>query len=199
VYAWSWTTDSRGSLWPERDDDPIPFSDNYSTWTDEFSNGGVDLGINNVQAGQDIEAQNPNGSGSVGGCGGILLFFLVSSSLNGCIRSVIKAFESINEAPPATVSHIGFQMRTVKGGKQVAGLLMLSGPAPKYGSVVTLWTSNPTARAFGPNGNTYVVVPEGAISQRFFVSTDRVQADTQVVVTAAKGLKTKSTSIVVLP
>jgi Subtilase family len=98
--------------------------------------------------------------------------------------------------PPgsATLSSVGLSPMTVAGGSSSTGTVTLSGPAPTYGSTVSL-SSNSSAATVPAS----VTVASGATSATFTVSTNAVTASTPVTITASYGGVMKTAPLTVNP
>ena len=81
----------------------------------------------------------------------------------------------------------------VTGGAPSTGTILLSGPAPPGGAVVTLTSANPAAAAMPVS----VTVPEGATTATFPVSSSAVTQDQWVMLFAAYAGVTQTTRLTV--
>ena len=98
--------------------------------------------------------------------------------------------------PPGApaLSSIGLNPSSVTGGSSSTGTVSLSGPAPNYGSTVSLSSSAPAATV-----PANLTVAAGASSANFTVSTGAVNAGTLVTITASYGGVMKTASLTVNP
>ncbi|MDL1951923.1 hypothetical protein FBQ97_19235, partial [Acidobacteria bacterium ACD] len=86
-------------------------------------------------------------------------------------------------APPPTLSGVSVTPAVVFGGSPADGTLTLTGNAPAGGVTVSLVSSQPSVASVPAS----VVVPQGAASAGFAVSTSPVASDTVATVTATAG------------
>jgi hypothetical protein len=93
-----------------------------------------------------------------------------------------------------TLSSVGLNPATVTGGSSSAGTVILSGPAPNYGSTVNL--SSSASAATVPAS---VTVAAGASSANFTVNTSAVTASTPATITASYGGVMKTAPLTVNP
>jgi hypothetical protein len=100
-----------------------------------------------------------------------------------------------NPPPGAPVlSSIGLNPTSVTGGSSSTGTVTLSGPAPNYGSTLSLSSSAPAATV-----PANLTVAAGASSANFTVSTGAVTVSTPVTITASYGGVMKTSSLTVNP
>jgi hypothetical protein len=92
---------------------------------------------------------------------------------------------------PAGLSSLTLNPSTVSGGSTVVGKVTLTGPAPTSGMAVTL-TSSKSAQAQVPSK---VIVPSGARSATFNITTTSVSRKTVVTIAASLGGVTKNASL----
>jgi hypothetical protein len=97
--------------------------------------------------------------------------------------------------PPPTLSSLTLNPTSVTGGNSSTGTVMLSGPAPTGGVVVTLSSSN-TAVARVPSS---VTIAAGTTSATFTASTGAVAASTTVTISGTYSGATRSASLTVTP
>jgi hypothetical protein len=83
-------------------------------------------------------------------------------------------------ARPATLDALDLQSASVRGGQDVQGTVRLTGAAPAGGVSVGLRSSN-TAAVLPAT----VLIPSGALSAAFTISTRPVTLDTQLEITAS--------------
>jgi hypothetical protein len=81
----------------------------------------------------------------------------------------------------------------VKGGDDSIGTVTLSAPAPAGGAVVNLSSSN-NSDASVPSS---VTIPAGSTSRSFTISTDRVDSNTAVTITATRNGVTKTANLTI--
>jgi uncharacterized repeat protein (TIGR03803 family) len=96
---------------------------------------------------------------------------------------------------PLLVSGVTVSPNPVGGGTTATGTVMLSGPAPPNGLVVTFGSSN-SKIATGPPS---VTVPSGATSATFLIKTYSVLNATTVTIRAVSGTSSESTTVTVEP
>ena len=96
-------------------------------------------------------------------------------------NSNVSATLSIGAAPTLpTLTALTLNPASVRGGSTSTGRVTLSGPAPAGGAVINLSSSNPSVATVPAS----IVVPAGATSATFSVSTARVSSSTSVVISA---------------
>ena len=99
-------------------------------------------------------------------------------------------------APPApTLSSETVSPATIVGGSSSTGTVTLTSAAPAAGVLVSLSSSNPSVAGVPTSVN----VPAGAISATFKIVTSAVAANTQVVITAAHNVATRTATLTVTP
>lgn len=96
-------------------------------------------------------------------------------------------------APAVALSSVSLDPATVSGGASSTGTVLLTGPAPAGGAEVTLASSGPAA-TLG-----MILVPAGATSATFPVSSSLTLAATSATITAALEGVTKSATLAVTP
>lgn len=94
---------------------------------------------------------------------------------------------------PVALRALTVTPQTVRGGASATGTVMLTGPAPFSGVVVSLTSSNPRA-ASAPLS---VTVPAGVTTARFTVTTRRVTRLTTAALTARSGSVSKTATLTV--
>ncbi|MFO1326790.1 MAG: hypothetical protein U1F56_05485 [Rubrivivax sp.] len=112
----------------------------------------------------------------------------VGASWQGVTRS---ATLTVNPALTTQLSSLTLAASRVSGGRTVGGTVRLSAPAPAGGATVALSSSN-TRYATVP---ATLLVPAGASSAGFVVSTTRPTRDTTVTISATWQQRTRSTSL----
>jgi hypothetical protein len=90
-----------------------------------------------------------------------------------------------------TLSAITLNPTSVKGGLTSTGIVTLSAPAPSGGAVITLLSSNPNVATVPAS----IIVPAGATSAGFSVTTSRVTRLTSVVISATYNNTTLSATL----
>ncbi|HEY0376771.1 MAG TPA: hypothetical protein VGC87_07430 [Pyrinomonadaceae bacterium] len=113
------------------------------------------------------------------------------------VGSVTASYGGVAKSAPLTVAPLAISSLTINpasivGGNAVTGTVMLNGPAPAGGAVVTLSDSIPAATT--PSN---VTVPAGAKTKTFSVTTVPVTINQGGNVTASYGGATKSAALVV--
>jgi hypothetical protein len=101
---------------------------------------------------------------------------------------------TVNPAAPATLSSLTLNPSTVVGGASSTGTVALTKAAPAGGIVVNLTSSNST-RAQVP---ATVVIPAGAISQVFTITTKATKQKTNVSITASYASINKSATLSII-
>ena len=144
-----------------------------------------------------------NGRGTMtvtSGTGGNAVIYMISASkfvavsLNDPNPAVLE-FDLSSSAPASvTLSSVSVNPTSVTGGNSSTGTVTLSGAAPSGGAVVTLSSSNTTART--PSS---VTVAAGATSATFTISTSAVAASTTVTISGMYSGVTRSASLTVTP
>src|SRR5215471_1125128 len=109
----------------------------------------------------------------------------ITASFSGVTKTVNITIQ------PAGLSSLTLNPSTVSGGSTVVGKVTLTGPAPTSGMAVTL-TSNKSAQAQVPSK---VIVPSGASSATFNITTTSVSRKSLVTITASLGGVTKNASL----
>jgi hypothetical protein len=97
--------------------------------------------------------------------------------------------------PSVTLASVAVSPSSVTGGTAATGTVTLSGAAPAGGVVVTLTSSATTVATVPPS----IMVPEGATSATFPVTTLATTAATPVTLTATLGSATSSATLTVTP
>ena len=85
--------------------------------------------------------------------------------------------------PPGSPVSLRFESNTVVASSSVLASVQLAQPAPAGGTAVQLSSGNPAAATVPAS----IVVPPGALNQRFVVSTSVIASSTCAVITAAVG------------
>lgn len=99
-------------------------------------------------------------------------------------------------APPApTLSSEIVGPATIVGGSSSTGTVTLTSAAPAAGALVSLSSGNPSVAGVPTSVN----VPAGAISATFNIVTSAVAVNTQVVITAAYNVATRTATLTVTP
>src|SRR5882672_2496711 len=96
---------------------------------------------------------------------------------------------------PPTLTLLRLNPSSVNGGSPSTGTVMLSGPAPTGGAVVTLISSNTTAATVPLS----VTIPAGGNTTAFPVTTVAVTVSTTVNISASYASVTKTASLIVTP
>jgi len=109
----------------------------------------------------------------------------ITASFSGVTKTVNITIQ------PAGLTSLTLNPSTVSGGSTVVGKVTLTGPAPTSGMAVTL-TSNKSAQAQVPSK---VIVPSGASSATFNITTTSVSRKSLVTITASLGGVTKNASL----
>jgi hypothetical protein len=124
--------------------------------------------------------------------------FSVSTAAVGVttIGNITASFSGVTKAvnitiQPAGLSSLTLNPSTVSGGSTVVGKVTLTGPAPTSGMAVTL-TSSKSAQAQVPSK---VIVPSGARSATFNITTTSVSRKNLVTIAASLGGVTKNASL----
>jgi hypothetical protein len=126
-------------------------------------------------------------------------FPVTTSTVSSTTPVVLTAsWLGVNPTATLTVLPVAPQQVTVtptalSGGQSAAGSVILSGPAPTGGLVVSLSGSFPSAVSLPSS----IIVPAGATSAPFTVTTYPVTASANVVVTASYGGCATTTTLVV--
>ncbi len=117
----------------------------------------------------------------------------VTASVGGVAKSI---FVTVHPDPnaPSVLQSVSFNPRTVTGGTNVTGTVLLNTPAPAGGVEATLSTSNTLARPPG-----VVTVPAGQTSVNFTVPTSAVTSNTVITISAIVGNSSQSASITLTP
>jgi hypothetical protein len=97
-------------------------------------------------------------------------------------------------ARPATLDALELEATSVRGGQDLQGTVRLTGAAPAGGLSIRLRSSN-----FAAVVPAMVLIPVGAISAVFTVSTGPVSLDTQLEITAAYSDQTRTAPLRVIP
>ena len=109
----------------------------------------------------------------------------ITASFSGVTKTVNITIQ------PAGLTSLTLNPSTVSGGSTVVGKVTLTGPAPTSGMAVTL-TSSKSAQAQVPSK---VIVPSGARSATFNITTTSVSRKSLVTITASLGGVTKNASL----
>ena len=109
----------------------------------------------------------------------------ITASFSGVTKTVNITIQ------PAGLTSLTLNPSTVSGGSTVVGKVTLTGPAPTSGMAVTL-TSNKSAQAQVPSK---VIVPSGARSATFNITTTSVSRKSLVTIAASLGGVTKNASL----
>ena len=109
----------------------------------------------------------------------------ITASFSGVTKTVNITIQ------PAGLTSLTLNPSTVSGGSTVVGKVTLTGPAPTSGMAVTL-TSSKSAQAQVPSK---VIVPSGARSATFNITTTSVSRKSLVTIAASLGGVTKNASL----
>ena len=154
-----------------------------------------------------VSSSPTNGRGTMtvtSGIGGSAVIYMVSAakfvavSLNDPNPAVLIFEQSSPPPPPPTLSLSSLTLNptsVIGGTESSTGTVTLSGPAPAGGAQVAL-SGNNTAAARVPSS---VIVPAGATSATFTVSTSSVAASTTATISASYGGVSKSATLTVTP
>jgi hypothetical protein len=142
-----------------------------------------------------------NGRGTMtvtSGTGGNAVIYMISDSKFVAVsmndpNPAVLDFELSSVPASLSFSSLSLSPTSVIGGNSSTGSVVLSGPAPSGGALVTLSSNNPAVAKVPPS----VVVAAGATSATFTVSTRAVTASTSVMISAAYGGASKSASLTV--
>ena len=93
---------------------------------------------------------------------------------------------------PAVLTSVTVSPGSIAGGTMAIGTVTLSGPAPAGGTTILLASSNAAAMV-----DATVVIPEGATTATFTVSTSHVGSNTNASISATLGSVTKSKAIII--
>jgi hypothetical protein len=119
----------------------------------------------------------------------------ITASYLGVVRT---AGLTVNPPPPpAGLSSLGLNPASLTGGSSSTGTVTLSGPAPAGGATVALSSNTPAVAAVPASGT--VLVPEGATSATFPVTTSPVAAQALVTLSATYLGVTRSATLTVNP
>lgn len=116
----------------------------------------------------------------------------LTAGLNGTSATAVLTVKAV---PPPTLSGLTIGSTAVKGGKTLNGKVTLSGPATGEGALVTLRSSKGKVLQVPAS----VLVPAGATTVNFSVTTKKVGAKNSVVVTATYGEGTRKVTVQVKP
>jgi hypothetical protein len=123
----------------------------------------------------------------------------VSGMATAAVLAVDERYGSLRQAwltvTPATAESILLPTDVLMSGRTVMGTVTLTGPAPAGGLEITFSSENPAAVRLPA----HLIVPAGAITAAFPVTTLRVRATTPIVISASAGGTTESTSFTVIP
>ena len=114
----------------------------------------------------------------------------LSASYNGATKTMTF---SVLPSPPPSVVTLRLSPTTLVGGSSSSATVTLAAPAPAGGTLVTLTSSNPSLASVPSN----VVVPAGATSQSFIVSTASGKPKAMVRISASAGGVTRAALITV--
>ena len=109
----------------------------------------------------------------------------ITASFSGVTKTVNVTIQ------PAALMSLSLNPSMVSGGSTAVGKVTLTGPAPASGIVVTL-TSSQSAKAKAPSK---LIIPSGARSATFDVTTTSVSRKTVVTIAASFGGVTKSAAL----
>ena len=109
----------------------------------------------------------------------------ITASFSGVTKTVNVTIQ------PAALMSVTLNPSTILGGSTAVGKVTLTGPAPASGIVVTL-TSSQSAQAKAP---LKLIIPSGARSATFDVTTTSVSRKTVVAIAASFGGVTKSAAL----
>jgi hypothetical protein len=109
----------------------------------------------------------------------------ITASFSGVTKTVNVTIQ------PAALMSVTLNPSNILGGSTAVGKVTLTGPAPAAGLVVTL-TSSPSLQAKVPSK---LIIPSGARSATFNVTTTSVSRKTVVTIAASLGGVTKSATI----
>ncbi|MBW8906735.1 MAG: hypothetical protein JF611_13910 [Betaproteobacteria bacterium] len=101
----------------------------------------------------------------------------------------------VTSPPEATISSLSLNATSVTGGGTSTGTVTLNSAAPAAGTAVALTSSDPTVAAVAAS----VVVPGGATSATFTVTTNGVTTSTNVTITGTNGGASRSAQLLVNP
>jgi photosystem II stability/assembly factor-like uncharacterized protein len=125
--------------------------------------------------------------------------FTVSTSSVPAVTTVTISADNywaaLTVLPGPKVSSVTLTPMRLTGGAAASGTVTLTGSAPAGGVVVTVSSSNPAAAAVPAS----VIVPAGASSANFTVSTSPVSVATAVTISATGGGATASAELTVTP
>ena len=113
----------------------------------------------------------------------------ISATYSGVTKTAVITVNPVKVA----LSSLTLKSPTVIGGLTTTGTVLLNGPAPQTGAVVTLASSKP-ARARVP---ATVTVPAGISSASFEITTTAVRSNTAVTINASYGGVTRKTTLTI--
>jgi len=100
---------------------------------------------------------------------------------------------TVNPGPASALATLALSPASVVGGATSIGTITLAAPAPGGGAVVTLTSSNPSLGSVPAS----ILVPEGATSSTFTVTTAPRKRNASATITASYGGVTKAATITV--
>ena len=137
-------------------------------------------------------------AGATGTGSGIVRYSVAANTATtsraGTLNVAGKIFTVTQAAAPPTVSSLVLNPTLVAGCKAVLGTVTINAPAPANGLAVTL--SDTLASVTVPSS---VIVPAGATSKAFTITTVPVSASQSGTVTAQTGTVTRSAALTVRP
>jgi subtilisin family serine protease len=118
----------------------------------------------------------------------------ISASSSGVTQT---APLTVTPQPPSgpTLTSLGFNPNPVGGASSSTGTVMLSGPAPSGGALVSLSSNNPTVVSVQSS----VTVPSGETETSFRANTGIVTTSTPVTISASYDGVTQTSSVTVTP
>ncbi len=120
---------------------------------------------------------------------------VITATYNGSVRTTALTVTPTSAPPSVSLQGIGISPASVVGGTSAGGVVTLSGAAPAGGMSVGLSSSN---TAIGAVPGT-VIVPAGATTASFAVTTSSVAFASSVTVTATAGGVSRTASLTVSP
>jgi hypothetical protein len=120
----------------------------------------------------------------------------ITASYNGTSRSGSLTVTPAGAPPPSgALQNLALSPSSVTGGTGAQGALVLSGPAPAAGAVISLASSNPAVAAVPASAT----VAGGATSAVFAIATSAVSAATSVTISATYDGVTRTATLTVNP
>jgi hypothetical protein len=113
----------------------------------------------------------------------------ISATVDGLSKTVQLTVE------PPVFQYFNIGTNPTRGGTEVPGEVVISGPAPAGGFPVTLSSGDPAVVTVGAS----VTVPAGSDKMRFTIPTRRVEKATEVKITASASGATKTRQLTVTP